>query len=132
MNYLTIFKDDEEIITMPIEDITLESFFTSSITPINPKETIFHFRTYLSMVENSLYRAANVTELKIEKQRNQEKTTLFSNLSEMVEFYDELDSRQREFCKYHQEIGKIDAIIELILTIEGKSEKTPEWSIDWE
>lgn len=132
MNYLTIFKDDEEIITTPIEGITLESLLISSITPINPKETIFHFRTYLSKVKDSLYRAANIAELKIEKQRNQEKTISFSNLSEMVEFYDKLDFQQRELCKCHQDIGKIDAIIELVLTIEEKSEKTPEWSIDWE
>lgn len=132
MNYLTIFKDDEEIITMPIEGITLESLLISSITPIIPKDTIFHFRTYLSKAEYSLYRAANIAELKIEKQRNQEKTISFSNLSEMVEFYNKLDFQQRELCKYHREIGKIDAIIELVLTIEEKSEKTPEWSIDWE
>lgn len=132
MNYLTIFKDDEKIITTPIEGITLESFLINNITPINPKETIFHFRTYLSMVENSLYRAAVVTELKIEKLRNQEKTTLFSSLSEMGEFYNELGSQQRELCRYHQEIGKIDAIIDLVLTTEEESEKEPEWSIDWE
>ena len=135
LNYLTIFKDDKEMITMPIENITLESFLTNSFTPINPKETISHFRTYLSMVEDSLYRAANIAELKIERQRNQEKTALFSNLSEMGEFYNELGSRQRELCNLHREIGKIEAIIDLVITQNEESEeseKEPEWSIDWE
>ena len=132
LNYLTIFKDDKEMITMPIENITLESFLTNSFTSINPKETISHFRTYLSMVEDSLYMAANIAELKIERQRNQEKTALFSNLSEMGEFYNELGSRQRELCILHREIGKIEAIIDLVITQNEESEKEPEWSIDWE
>lgn len=132
MNYLTIFKDGEEILTTPIESITLESFLISNITPIIPKEVIFHFKAYLSKVEDCLYRAANIAELKIEKQRNQEKTTIFSNLGEMVEFYDELDLQQRELCKYHREIGKINAIRDLVLTVEEKGEKEAKWSIDWE
>lgn len=117
---------------MPIEDITLESLFTSSVTPISPKETIPYFKTYLSRIEDYLYSAADVAKLKIEKLRNKEKVIFFSNLSEMVEFYDELDFQQRETCKYHQEIGKIEAIINLVLTTEEKGEKEAKWSIDWE
>lgn len=132
MKCLTVFKNDEEIITMPIEDITLESFLTSNVAPISPKETISYFKTYLFRIEDYLYSAADVVKLKIEKLRNKEKVIFFSNLSEMVEFYDELDFQQRELCKYHQEIGKIEAIINLILTTEEKGEKEAKWSIDWE
>ena len=117
---------------MPIEDITLESFLTSNVAPISPKETISYFKTYLFRIEDYLYSAADVVKLKIEKLRNKEKVIFFSNLSEMVEFYDELDFQQRELCKYHQEIGKIEAIINLILTTEEKGEKEAKWSIDWE
>lgn len=133
MKSLTVFKDNEIMVSMPIKDITLEGL--SSCHPtffLCPKETIPDFTKYLSKVIDYLYGITTTIELKIEKLRNQEKVTLFPNLDEMAEFYNELSQAQYKLCDLHQEIGKIDTIMNFAFTQKEESEKAPEWSIDWE
>lgn len=131
MKNLTIFKDNEIMIFLQVRDITQQEFLLH-YPASDSNETIPKFVKYLSQVIDGLYGIGTTIELKIERQRNQEKTALFSNLSEMGEFYNELGSRQRELYDLHQEIGKIEAIMDLVITQNEKSEKEPEWSIDWE
>lgn len=129
MKYLTVLKDNEVIISTPIKDVTLDGLLSCYPIPINPKETIPNFTRYLSQVTNYLYGIATTIESRIEKLRNQEKVTPFSNLDDMTEFYDELTQMQYKLYDLHQEIGKIDTIMNFVFT---QNKKEAEWSTDWD
>ena len=129
MKCLTIFKDNEIMISLQVQDTTMQKFL-SYYPASNSNETIPKFIKYLSQVIDSLYGIGTTIELKIEKLRNQEKVTSFSELKDMIEFYGELTREQDKLYDLHQEIGKIEAIMDLVITQNEESEKEPEWSID--
>lgn len=120
------------MLIMSIIPVSSDAFLSCYPTSSKPKETIPNFIEYLSRVTNCLYGFATATELKIEKMRNQEKVTFFSNLEDMTEFYDELTQTQHKLYDLHQEIGKIDTIMNFVFTQKEENEKEAEWSIDWE
>lgn len=131
MKCLTIFKDNEIMISLLVRDTTQQEFL-SYYPASDSNETIPKFIKYLSQVMDGLYGIGTTIELEIEKLRNQEKVTYFSELKDMTEFYDELTRAQDKLYDLHREIGKIDAIMDLVITQNEESEKEPEWSIDWE
>lgn len=119
------------MISLRIRDTTQQELL-SHYPVSDSNETIPKFVKYLSQVINGLYGIGTTIELKIEKLRNQEKVSSFSELKDMIEFYDELTQAQYKLYDLHQEIGKIEAIMDLVITQNEESEKEPEWSIDWE
>ena len=131
MKDLTIFKDNKIMISLQVQDTTMQKFL--SYYPVsNSNETIPKFIKYLSQVIDNLYGIGTTIKLEIEKLRNQEKVISFSELKDMIEFYDELTQAQYKLYDLYREIGKIEAIMDIVITQNEESEKEPEWSIDWE
>lgn len=119
------------MISLQVQDTTMQKFL--SYYPVfNSNETIPKFIKYLSQVIDNLYGIGTTIKLEIEKLRNQEKVISFSELKDMIEFYDELTRAQYKLYDLHREIGKIEAIMDLVITQNEESEKEPKWSIDWE